>query len=412
MKKLITLVLCMSASFIASADIWTITRSHCFLQKRYIANARVSAIGYTTYQTGYNTLGQWVGKNPKASYYSMCESSDGGCTRPRTAHCQKSGYINDITYSGPYGIITGSSPYWGNARITLQVGGGHTNVIRVYSGRGLAGTMNMQELDSAKAASLVSEGWSSAYTQGKVEVDDSGNLKASGISGTLFISKNTDHFSLLRVMIIKERDDLTDTEAAEAEERMKNGDFGNVVYSGEIRVDRRGVHKTGLFTLLSNEQGIVSSNDDSTGITLNNFNYAEKLSVPLDAHEHLSAVFFSDGGFDVSSAIMSSPQARMAAPTAPHTLNTNVVASFEPELIPNPVTTGVINVRVFSEVEQEAITIEASDVVGKTYQLYKGSSIKGANELRSIPVSHLPAGIYFGKIVIGNQVFTRKFVVQ
>ncbi|RYD52728.1 MAG: T9SS type A sorting domain-containing protein [Sphingobacteriales bacterium] len=410
MKKLITLLTLLSASTIASADIWTVTRGSCFLQKRYNAYARVSAVSYTTYSTGYNAWGQWIGTSPRAGSYEQCGSHDGGCTRPRTAECQRSGNISDITYSGPYAIISGSNPFSGHARITLDVGGGQVNQIRTNSGRGIAGRLDSCELDSTIAASLVSNGWSRGNTSGIVDVTDAGNLDISGISGTLSISTNTDHYSLIKIIIIKERDDLDKNEAEEAETRLANGDFTDIVYMAELRLDKEGVHKSGAFNLMTNRQVSVAQNSDSVWVTLNNFRANLTLNSPLEPNEHLSAVFLSDGGFDVSSAVVQTPQARLSASAAAAVVSQ--ATNYDPEILPNPVGQGAVSIRAFAETENEAITVEASGVTGRTYSLYKGLLNKGANELKNIEVSHLPPGIYFTRINVGNRVFTKKIIKQ
>ncbi len=388
----------------ALADAWTVTRGHCFLQKRYNAYAQVSALSYTTYANGYNSIGQYVGTAPRAGYYSQCGVHNGGCTRPKSASCQKNGYISDYIYNGGL-FLTGSHPFWGYAYSLLDVGGGQT-ITQNATGRGRAGSYGEYSVDADKASALNADGWSHATVTGAAEVNDNGELRLVGLTGSIAISKNTDHYSTLEVIVIKESDNQTDDQISQAEQRMYQGDYGTVVYAGAIRVSRAGIEKTGVFENMDPTHGTEIGNSDSVSVDLDSFSAVTNLPVTLGDDEHLAVILRVDGGFDISSAVIQD----MPRPTAVITLQSGW---FEPELFPNPATNGTISVRAFAGSEKEPLIVEATDVVGRTtHRLHAASLQKGVNEVKDIPLAGLAAGTYFCKISVGDRVFTRKLVVR
>ncbi len=408
-KSLVIIGLSLVMQFQANADAWTVTRNWCggFFHKKFQAYAKVSALSYTTYSTGYNAIGQWVGTNPKGSWSSVCNNDDKGCTRPRTAVCSKSGTVYDYVYSGPYLQVTNGQPYSGYAKAYYPTGG--QQITRNASGRGSAGLEGVYELDQDILDGLSEQGYSDANITGDVNMVGN-ELVIQNLSGFVRISdQNADYYSNLKIMVIKENAAATDFDAQAADEALAQGNFANldVVYTSEISISKDAIEINGLFADLDADALQPMNPNDGFGYFLNNIDLTLPINAVLSVDEHLTVIMYSDGGFDISSAIISQPQGKAGLSVAKTEIKTPQV-----EIYPNPAS-GSINLKVYAQTENENVIVKAFDLMGKEVGvIYSGTLHQGAGTIQNVDVSNLPKGMHMLEVKVGDVVSYKKLTIN
>jgi hypothetical protein len=410
MKKILTILaigLLMQLQSFGHA--WTVHRTWCggFFHKKFQAYAQTSAWATTKYQSGYDLNGRWVGTQPIVHWYTLCDHNDKGCSRPRVADCNNSGYMTDYLYSGPYLLMSPGHYYNAHARAAYLTSG--TTLTQTTSGRGHAGAeVGDYVVDSTIFSQLDTTGFSNTdITSDSMGVSDAGQITIQNLNGNISIGTATDYCSKFKVVIIKERDDISDTEAGSIDSLMKLGIFENAVDSGAIYVSNGKIVKSGIFEDLSSTQCSELRTPDSFGVNLHSVSLSKTLSMtPLSAHEHLSFVSIVDGGFDISSAVIS----RIEPPVDP--MNLTIAVNNEQDMLyPNPVSK-YLNYKVYSESEAP-ISIKAFDLLGREIrQIYSGTLQKGFNTIENIDVSNLPKNVLMLQINIGGKISNRKLLIK
>jgi len=412
MKKILTiLAIGMFIQFQSFGHAWTVHRNWCggFFHQKFQAFAETSAYGLTTYQSGYDETGRYVGTNPILHWYTICDHSDKGCSRPRVADCNNSGYMTDYLYSGPYIITFGGHYYNAHARESYQTSGPHET--ETTFGRGHAGVVvGDYVVDSAIFSKLDTTGFSNTdITSDSMGVSDAGQITIQNLNGNITIGNATDYCSKYEVVIIKERDDISDAEAERIDSLMNLGIFENAVDSGEIYVSKGSIVKSGLFAHLSGTQYSEIRTADSFGVNLHNVSLSKTLSMaPLSTHEHLSFVTIVDGGFDISSAVIS----QIEPPVETMMDRTIAVNNKQDILYPNPVSK-YLNYKVYSESDKAPISIKAFDLLGREIgQIYSGTLQKGYNTIENINVYNLPKNVLMLQINIDGKISNRKLFIK
>lgn len=406
-KSLIIIAAALLMQLPSFGHAWTVHRSWCggFFHKKFQAFAQTSALGLTTYQTGYDALGRWVGKNPIATWYTLCNKSDKGCSRPRVASCLNSGYITDYIYSGPYLILSTSHYYYAYAKAEYYTSG--TYLTQWSFGRGYAGYNDTVAVDSVSFSKLNEKGPSvSEITADSLDVSDAGIIAINKLNGSLSIDSTSDFYSKFQLLVFKERDDVSDADAERTDSLAELGIFENIIDSSEIIVTKGKVIKTGIFSHLTAEDISALSDSTATGVSLNNISLTAQLNVSLAPHEHLSLVALVDGGLDISSAVIDQSMAlQMHLP-----INSNAGDGLR--LYPNPAN-HTLSVQVYSASDDAAISIKAFDVLGREIgTVYSGTLHKGANTISDIDVSGLPRGIHVLQVKNGNKTSNHKIVLE
>lgn len=309
------------------------------------------------------------------------------------------------------GWLTGSYsyPYTAHAKASCLVGS--DSYIKDHTGRGDAGFNDSVQVDSAKFLQLVA-GWSHGDITGPIEL--TGNtLTIQNLTGTLSIQPGTDGFSTFKVLIIKERDDISEAEAQQADELAKNGVFNNIVASGTIYVSKGNISVTGLFNGVTGISNITTPG--SFGVNLSNVNLTQAINVSLLPNEHLTLIGMIDGGFDVSSAIRNDPPPPPPPMAKPTSIENSLLAgnnSGQVEFYPNPAS-GYINCKVFAASPNEKITIKAFDLSGRVIsQVYSGILQQGYSTIGNIDISGLAQGTYIMEVTTGNNTCYQNIVTH
>jgi hypothetical protein len=412
MKKLFLLFL---VALIVHIDVFahasTITRSWCggFFHRRFVAIARATTLSFETYTTGFqyvNNTWVWVGTSPKPKLNVVCDRDDRGCTRPRNAICSISGQVVDIEFM-PVGTPNNFSVfnYAVNARAHHLISG--ITLVQTATGRGRAGLTGQFDINNEQYANLSDEGFSHSSIDGDVDIKETGQLIVRRLSGN--VANGSQFYSKLKLLVFKERTDMTEDEARRADEQMKAGIFENVVYGNELTVTRTGVLRTGLFETLNDESLSDFQEADTTGVRLNIKDLIINVDVRLANNEKLSVVTLVDGALDIAN---NSP-----APQLPAVSNNQEVTDAggvikQLQVYPNPAGK-TLNISLLSEVDNAAVSVRVVDATGRlTRELYVGRLRKGMNMLDDLNVSQYPRGIYYILIRIGDKLVTRKITFE
>lgn len=410
MKKILTIVtLAVLMQLQSFGHASTITRNWCggIFHRKFVANARVSVLSYTTYQTGYDCIGRWVGKSPRAGWGTVCNNESKGCSRPQVAECWNSGTTADYIYSGCYLLFSGSHSYWGHAKASHLVSG--VTLTQNSTGRGSAGWTDTFTVDSTLAAGLQADGWSQTNVTGNLSVDEFNNLVVTGLTGSVSIQQSKDYVSKIKVLVIKENEYISAAEAERLALLAQDGVYENIVYSSEIVVSKSSILKTGFFNGLPVSQLSQIDGMQEYGLNLNNVSVTIPLPGTLGLGEHYSVVTIVDGGFDISSAVIPNQQ------EPPAQKNSNMLVNHDEKSVtfyPNP-TTNSINCHVYSMSGNENITIKAFDILGKELgQIYSGILQKGTSVIAHIDVSRLPAGNILLEVKVGSAVRHKRITIK
>ncbi|MBS1614929.1 MAG: T9SS type A sorting domain-containing protein [Bacteroidetes bacterium] len=409
MRKVLTIIaITLACHYQASADGWTVVRSWCggFFHQKYQAFAQISLLTYTTYPTGYNQVGQYVGTNPKGAWSNICSSEDKACSRVRTATCSRSGTGHDVIINGGW-FQGGLFNYNSYIQTVLDFSGQHVTQSN-FNGRTKTGAEGTYEMDADKLANFSERGFSFGDVSGPVDIVNDQQLVINNLKGTVSIANSSNYFSKFKILVVKENENETDEQAQASDSLRHLGIFLNVVDSSELSVSKNIVTATGVFAGLTESELSQIQNADSAGFNLNNISLTKDLNVQLAEGEHLTVITYIDGGLDISSAVLNqgNPSARMAPASTTVTAQT---AHF----YPNPVSSGVLNCDVESKVDDANVSITAFDILGRQLgELYSGKVTRGVTSIKDINVSNLPKGIQILKVKVGDYITSHQITVN
>lgn len=403
-KKLLILFAALSTlfQFEAKADAWNVNRNSCwgFLSYRFHAYAKTSVVSYTQYQTGYDCVGRWIGKQRFANWNTLCNNNSKGCSRPRTATCgPNSGSVYDRLWSGCYLLLNGPHPYYAYARAQNLTSGWilTTNA----SGRGSAGQTGEYIVNDSIFDSLDDSGFSYVDISGdSISVENDNTLRATNINGTISIGNSTDYYSTFKIIVIKEKTDWKKDEEAFQDSLLSAGVFNDIVYSAEINVSKNNIELTGVFT--DNNAISIFEEDDSIGVRIKNLSIENELGIQLAENETLTVITYTDGGFDISSAII-----QPVPIVAKLELEDKEVISVN--IYPNP-SSDFINVELNNQTDNAKAEINIIDITGKHIaQVYNGVLVQGYNNINNIDIANVPTGLYIIQVKTQNQTTYHKF---
>lgn len=401
-KFILVLLIGLLAHTEISAHASTVTRKWCggFFHRKFVARAQTSVLSYTKYQTGYNCIGQFVGYANMGSWSTNCSNESKGCSRPQTATCSKSGTVYDRIFSGCYLLFTNPQSYYAYAQARHLIGGIYLS--QSSSGRGSAGLTGNFLLDPDKLAQLADDGTSSGEITGDVDINDNNNLVISKLQGKLSVTAGADYFSKIKIVIIKEKQNITDDEALQHEEAVQNGTYPDVVYTAQMSVSKSGITHDGIFSkgFASGQIKEFSANQQS-GVNVNDFSATLPLNPNLDDDEKLTLVTVVDGGFDVTSAVVNKSNDTLTAN------NTSDIRM--PQLYPNPAKDHVdINIDLD---KREAVHVRIVSPSGKTTLEKSELPGSGRRTIRMNTEKLLP-GVYIVEIQTGSRISSHKLIIS
>lgn len=403
MKRLfIIIVAFLMAQSNANADSWCINRNSCwgFLSNRFHAYAKTSVFSGKKYQTGYDCVGRWMGYGLYGGYSTLCSNNSKGCSRPRTATCgPNSGTVSDQIWSGCYLLFASPQPYYAYAK-AQNLTSGWSNTATA-TGRGSAGQTGEFMLDEQIFNSLNDDGFSHNEISGEdISIASNQTLKANNINGVISIGKSSDYYSTFKIIVIKERNDLNKSDQLLQDSLLSVGVFNNIVYTAEITVSKDNIRTSGVFS--NNSSVRIFENGDSIGVKIDRLSLNKDLGIELAENEELTVITYSDGGFDISSAIIQ-PVPMMAK------LSIENIENLTANIYPNP-SSSFINIELKNPIEEANASIHIIDIAGRNIaKVYNGTLTKGSNQINNIDISNLPNGLYIIEIKTQNQTIYSKF---
>lgn len=380
-----------------SAHASTVTRKWCggFFHRKFVAKAQTSVLSYKRYQTGYNCAGQYVGTGNIGSWTTTCKNESKGCSRPQIATCSKSGTVYDLIYSGCYLLFSNPNPYYSYARAEHLTSGIY--LTQSASGRGSAGLTGSFLLDQNKFSALADNGNSFGEITGDVDINDNNDLVISNLNGKLSITNGADYYSNIKIVVIKEKENISDDEALQNEEAVQNGTYPFVVYSAQLNISKNGISHNGAFSkgLAANQIKEFLANQDY-GVILNNFSIAVPTEAQLNDDEKFTVITVVDGGFDVSTAVA---QKQLTEQTE----------SEMPKLHPKPAKEYV---DVFVNLpEKERVMVRVINSLGKTV-VEKAEEFNSGRQSIRLNIHHLLPGTYIVEIKSNSQKSSQKLLIS
>lgn len=385
-----------------SAHASTITRKWCggFFHRKFVASAQTSVLSYTRYQTGYSCIGQYVGTANIGSWSLTCNNESKGCSRPQTATCSKSGTVYDRIYSGCYLLFSNPQYYNSYAQAQHLVGGINLNYYAY--GRGGAGHTGNSLLHPYLFDQLADNDKSAGEIRGDVDINDNNQLVINKMNGRLGITAGADYFSNIKIVVIKENQNISDDEALQHEEQVQNGTYPDVLYTAELNISKDGITHGGVFS-----QGLASGNikefnaNQEYGVTINDFSIVAPVNAELQDDEKLTLVTVIDGGFDISSAVVSK--------NANDLLTTNSKDSKMPQLHPNPAK-DYVDISV-NPAKQDFVRVRIISPSGKVGAEKSERLSPGRQTIRMNTEQLLP-GVYVVEIQSDGNISSRKLLIS
>ncbi|MDH6254094.1 hypothetical protein M2347_003821 [Chryseobacterium sp. H1D6B] len=401
-KLILALFIGLMAHTEVSAHASTITRKWCggFFHRKFVAKAQTSVLSYTKYQTGYNCIGQYVGTANIGYWSSNCSNESKGCSRPQVATCTKSGTVYDQIYSGCYLTFTGPSPYSANAKAQHLTSGIY--LTQTTTGRGSAGLSGNFALDPNKFSKLVDDGTSFSEIKGDVDINDNNQLVISNLNGRLSVTKGADYYSNIKIVVIKEKENITDDEALQNEEAVQNGTYPDVVYSTQLNVSKNGLTHDGVFSKGVAAQQIKEyAANQEYGVNINNFSMTIPTGAQLNPDEKLTVVTVVDGGFDISTAVVTKGTGNVTA------ANTAVVEA--PQLHPNPAT-DYVDVYV-NLPKKELVNVRVISTLGRV-AIERSENLNSGRQSIKLNTQKLLPGSYIVEIKSESKISSQKLLIK
>ena len=401
-KFILALMIGLLAHTEVSGHASTITRKWCggFFHRKFVASAQTSVLSYTKYQTGYNCIGQYVGTANIGSWSSTCSNESKGCSRPQTATCSKSGTVYDRIFSGCYLQYTNPQYYNSYAQAQHLVSGIFLNYYAY--GRGGAGQTGNYLLNPDLINQLVDNEKSAGEIRGNVDINDNNQLVINKMNGRLGITAGADYFSKIKIVIIKENQNITDDEALQHEEEVQDGTYPDVVYTAELNISKNGITHQGVFS-----DGIASGSikefnaNQEYGVNINDFSVVAPINAELQDDEKLTLVTVIDGGFDSSSAVVSK--------NANDLLSSNTADSKMPKLYPNPAK-DYVDITVNPD-KKEFVQVRIISPSGKISAEKNERLSSGRHTVRMNTEQLLP-GIYLVEIQSDGHISSQKLLIS
>jgi len=412
MKKIaLFLLLCLLSQSSLFADAYPVNRKWCggIFHRKFVVVANTSVLSYTKYNTGYDCSGRYVGTNAIGLWSKLCKNEDKGCTRPRTAVCNNSGYTYDYYSDCQFAAASNPIPYYAYAWGELTTSYFSKKI--KTTGRTSAGQTGEFELDPVIFDQLNANGGSSAEISGDIDINQNNELIINNLTGMLEVDQNVDHFSSLKIVIIKENINITNEEAQQNEEAVTTGVYGNIVYSSEIKVSKNSIYYDGVFA--GNNQSLNEwSTNLAKGISLDSFNAAVPLGSNLAPDERYTIITIIDGGFDISSSIVSSLSngGDYDSYSNGETENPTGIANYEKaattiSIYPSPASSAIT---VKMPLHANNATLELMDNTGR--KVLESSGLQSGEN--KIEIKHLPSGIYFYTVSINGKSQHGKLIKQ
>lgn len=405
MRKLLMGVLLFAGSSVCginetNAHNWGYEKKLCYpLHPRFGAFAQVQ-VGTIRYGGRYGLLGRWIAET-SIGWTVVDDDSQKGCARPREAYALKYMQLYDFGFWGWYGANAGWSVEVGGAT------GGYQWAHWTNSYRMRPGVSQEIVMDSTKFAELNKEGNSFAELTGDISIDSTNTeLTISRLNGQISIYPGSNFISTYKVLVIKQKKDLTKEEAAKFYSLGTELIFDNIVASGEITVNRNGIKTGGFLAQIVDTENQVNS-ESAFGVNLENIGGTFGLEEQLADDETLILVTYSDGGFDFDLALPDASIVSKPAPTHERTLP--LVADVR--IYPNPAT-NQLNIDLIASKETKSI-VQIYDLTGRMVsQVYEGNLNEGKNTISGVNVSNLPKGLYTLKVIQNNKSTNHKFVIN
>ncbi len=401
-KLMLTVLIGLLAHTEISAHASTVTRKWCggFFHRKFVASAQTSVLSYTKYQTGYNCIGQYVGNANIGSWSANCNNESKGCSRPQTATCSKSGTVYDRVFSGCYLLYNNPQSYYAYAQARHLTSGIY--LTQSASGRGSAGLTGNFNLNADKLAGLVDEGTSSGEITGDIDINDDNQLVISKLTGKLSVTAGADYFSKIKIVIIKEKENITDDEAWQHEEEVQNGTYPEVLYTAQINISKSGTAHDGIFSEgFASDQIKEFSANQQYGVNINDFSATVPVQADLKDDEKLTLVTVIDGGFDISSAVVDK--------NAGDPLALKPSDARAPVLYPNPAKDHVdINIDL---TEKELVHVRIVSPSGKT-TAEKSERLNSGRQTVRMNTEKLLPGVYIVEVRNGSRTSSHKLLIS
>jgi hypothetical protein len=401
-KFILAVIIGLLAHTEVSAHASTITRKWCggFFHRKFVASAQTSVLSYTRYQTGYNCIGQYVGTANIGSWSSTCSNESKGCSRPQTATCSKSGTVYDRIFSGCYLQYTNPQYYNSYAQAQHLVSGISLNYYAY--GRGSAGHTGNYLLNPDLFNLLVDNEKSAGEIRGDVDITDNNQLVINKMNGKLGITAGASYFSNIKIVVIKENQNISDDEALQHEEQVQNGTYPDVVYSAQLNISKNGITHEGVFS-----EGIASGSikefnaNQEYGVNINDFSVVAPVNAELQEDEKLTLVTVIDGGFDISSAVVSK--------NANDLLTSNTADSKMPKLYPNPAK-DYVDITLDAD-KKEFVHVRIVSPFGKI-SAEKVESLNIGRQTIRLNTEQLLPGVYLVEIQSEGNTYSRKLLIS
>lgn len=373
------------------------------IRRRFVANAAVSTFEY--WLTGYHYgSGQYFAYN--YPYYYQHLDTDKGCTRPREAYKEISRYYSSSVLGGPGWFIANAGwrlDFTHAPDFDGYQWAHYTNDARLQP-RSPMGIM----VDTAKLAVLDKSGFSYANISADIHYYTlTSQLNVCHFAGDISIFPNSNYYSTLKILVLKEKLDLTQEESDRIDSLSSLLIFENVVLSGGLTLTKDGLDVEGFLTEYISSGDVSLITDTAYGLSLNDLSMSINNSISLADDEILTIVTYSDGGFNFD----------LARPdwAIENDINFAGLKNFEvtdgTEIYPNPAGTKVsININSLRQAELAKITI--CDITGKIVRTIFEGEISSNLILNDIDVAELINGVYFVKIIRGNESSVHKLVIS
>lgn len=348
---------------------------------------------------GYDPFGRpvygwvWHPGGSSTTWQEVAKQRRHGCTRPQKA---------DVSY------VTSGAPLLGNIRAEshaiLDFSGG-----RIWHGtddyRLKPGNFRGVIIDSSKLNATNLLGNSSADISGLVELNDAGNtLHIQNLTGSLDIANASNYYSTYRVVVVKERQDMTKEEFVELSEGYQQFVFPNVVAEGSVTLTKDGVVATGILkdVFKGIDVKVEGEKQKASFVSLNNELEIDRGS--LASNEELAVITYVDGGFNYA----------LVAPDNVNGLSKKAAPVFiaeeikgEVTILPNPAANS-ISLTVPSDIAKSGYMLSMVDNMGRQIMTAR----QHTEQLIKFDVSTLPNGVYFLNVITNGKVITQKVVIS
>jgi len=313
---------------------------------------------------------------------------------------------DDISYGCSGKHSSSHYSYDNNTKVGTAWGRSDSNGTEVFSYTNhwtlLAGTEGPgYPIDLDAFEQMDKEGSSTSQMSEQDHITDDKIFRIENLSGVLKIKKNSNFFSTYKVLVLKERTDMSEDEYNRLNEKYMKLEFENIVAEGEITVSKDNIAATGLFSEININDKTIDS-DSEYGVNLAGVNlYHSLANVELKENEEFTIVAYVDGGLDFS--IVRSEEELSKSNTISKTESMSV------KVYPNP-TRDVLNFQISNSQKEDDMIVKIYDSMGIVVYSEK-RRIKNTRN-NSINIQSLQSGIYSLIIESENTRKSVKFLKQ